>query len=171
MEERNIMKFTCTYTQNEKLLRQYYYNVKMKGVRKWLWLGLLLVAGSVALYVHSREPIDLVFLVLGVSYGIKELSAPYRAAKKELEKLTDKYGQDLPQTAVTVDTQRAVASFDGEETVLPLENVLGLYFCKNCIVLKGYSEDIILAAEGLEDIEETKGVLKKYCKNAPVYKR
>ena len=171
MEERNTMKFTCTYIQNETLLRQYYYNVKMKGVRKWLWLGLLLVAGSVALYIHSREPIDLVFLVLGVSYGIKELSAPYRAAKKELEKLTEKYGQDLPQTTVAVDAQKAVSSIGADETALPLEDVLGLYFCKDCIVLKGYSEDIILATEGLENAEETKEFLKKYCKNAPVYKR
>ena len=171
MEERNTMKFTCTYTQNEKLLRQYYYNVKMSGVRKWLWLGLLLIAGSAALYLYHRDPLDLVFLVLGVSYGIKELSAPYRAAKKELDGLTEKYGQNLPQTTVTVDEQKAASSFDMEQISLPLENVLGLYFCKDCIVLKGYSEDIILAMDGLENVEEIKGFLKKYCKNAPVYKR
>ena len=165
------MKFTCAYTQNEKLLRQYYYNVKMSGVRKWLWLGLLLIAGSAALYLYHRDPLDLVFLVLGVSYGIKELSAPNRAAKKELDKLAEKYGEILPQTAVTVDAQKAVSSFDGEEITLPLENVLGLYFCKDCVVLKGYSEDIILALEGLEDAEATKQFLKKYCKNAPIYKR
>lgn len=165
------MKFTYTYCMSEKLLRQYYYNVKMSGVRKWLWLGLLLVAGSVALYLHSREPIDLVFLALGGSYGAKELTAPYRAAKKEYEALSEKYGQTLPQTTVTVDFQKAVSSFDGEETTLPLEDVLGLYFCKDCIVLKGYSHDIVLAAEGLEDVEQSQKFLRKHCKNAPVYKR
>ena len=165
------MNFTCTYTQSEKLLRQFYYNVKMKGVKKWWWVGLLLIAGSAALFIDSRDTFDLLFLALGVSYGIKELTAPYRAAHKDYDKLLGKYGADMPETTVTVDAERAVLSFDGEEKTLLLDDVLGLYFCKDSIVLHGYSEDLILAHEGMENIDECKAFLKKYCRNAPVYKR
>ena len=165
------MKFTCTYTQSEKLLRQFYYNVKMKGVKKWWWLGLLLVAGSTALYLYSRDPFDLLFLALGVSYGAKELSAPYRAAHKDYDKLLGKYGAEMPETTVTVDAERAVLSVDNEETILLLDDVLGLYFCKDSIILHGYSEDIILAHEGIDNQDEIKAFLQKYCRNAPIYKR
>ena len=165
------MKFTCVYTLTEKLLRQFYYNVKMKGVKKWWWVGLLLVAGSTALYIYSRDPFDLLFLALGGSYGAKELTAPYRAAHKDYDTLLGKYGADMPATTVTVDAQRAVLSFDGNETILLLDDVLGLYFCKDSIILHGYSEDLILAHEGLENRDECKAFLQKYCKNAPIYKR
>lgn len=165
------MKFTCTYTLTEKLLRQFYYNAKMKGVKKWWWVGLLLIAGSTALYIYSRDPFDLLFLALGGSYGAKELTAPYRAAHKEYEGLLGKYGAEMPATTVTVDAERAVLSFDGEETVLDLDDVLGLYFCKDCIILHGYSEDIILAHEGLNNQDECKAFLQKYCRNAPIYNR
>ena len=165
------MKFTCTYVQSEKLLRQYYYNVKMKGVKKWWWIGLLLVAGSAALYISSRDAFDLVFLVLGAGFGIKELIAPYQAAHKDYDKLLGRYGLEIPETTVTLDAEQATLSFDGEEKTLILDDVLGLYFCKDCIVLHGFSEDILLATAGIENIEECKAFLRKYCRNAPVYKR
>ena len=165
------MKFTCTYTQSEQLLRQYYYNVKMKGVKKWWWFGLLLVCGSTALYLYSKDAFDLLFLALGVSFGVKELTAPYRAAHKDYDNLLGTYGAEIPQTTVTVDADRAVLTFDGEETILSLDDVLGLYFCKNSIVLHGYENDLILSHEGLDNIEEIKAFLHKYCTNAPVYKR
>ena len=165
------MKFTCTYTQTEKLLRQYYYNVKMKGVKKWWWVGALLICGSLGLYIYSQDAFDLLFLALGVSYGIKELTAPYRAAHKDYDKLLGKYGAEMPETTVTVDADRAVLTFDGDETILALDDVLGLYFCKDSIVLHGYSDDLILAHEGLDNVDEIKAFLKKYCRNAPIYKR
>ena len=165
------MNLTCTYTQSEKLLRQYYYNVKMTGIRKWGLLGLLMIAGSVALYISSRDMIDLIFLVLGVGLGIKEAYAPYGAAKKDYAALGMKYGADLPQTTVTLDDKKLVATFDGEEKTLLLADVLGIYLCKDSIVVCGYSEHIIIAHEGLEDLTQWTDHLKKHCKNAPIRKR
>ena len=127
------------------------------------------MAGSIALYLWTKEPIDLVFLVLGVGFAAKEIFAPYQKAKKAYESLLGKYGLEIPQTTVTVDAQKAVLTFDGQETTLPLKDVLGIYVCKDFLVLKGFEEDMILA--NLENKVQLQQFLDKYCENAPIYKR
>ena len=164
------MKFTCTYVQSKKLLQQYHYYVKTR-ISKWMWLGLAMIIGSVLIFLKTREGIDLLFLVLGVAMGAKEVITPFRKAAKEYDALLGKFGAEIPETTVTVDADQAVLTFDGEETVLPLDDVLGLYFCKDSIVLHGFDKDLILAHEGLENKEEIKAFLHKYCTNAPIYKR
>ena len=162
------MNFTCTYTQDQKLLQNYYFSVKSQ-LKKWFILGAILMAGSIALYVWTKEPIDLVFLVLGAGFAVKEILAPYQKAKKAYESLLGKYGLEIPQTTVTVDEQKAVLTFDGQETTISLEDVLGIYVCKDFLVLKGFEEDMILA--NLPDKDALYNHLKKHCKNAPLYKR
>ena len=162
------MNFTCTYTQDQKLLQKYYFSVKSE-IKKWVALGLVLMAGSIALYLWTKEPIDLVFLVLGVSFAVKEILGPYQKAKKAYESLLGKYGLEIPQTTVTVDEEKAILTFDGQETTIRLADVLGIYVCKDFLVLRGFEEDIILA--NLQDKLEMQNFLNKHCENAPLYKR
>ena len=165
------MNFTCTYTPREELLRQYHYRVKNSGIRKWLWVGVVLLVGSLIMFLYSRQLLDLVFFVLGLYLGYREMTAPGKNAKKEWANLLEKYDGEIPQITVTIDEEKAVLMKDDTESVLLLDDVLGLYFCKDSIVLHGFSRDILLAHEGLANIDEIKAFLRKHCQNAPVYKR
>ena len=162
------MKFTCTYSQSKKLLQQYHYYAKT-GLSKWLWLGIVMIAGSVALYISTKEPIDLLFLVLGVGMGVKEVVSPFRKAAKEYDALLGKFGTEIPETTVTVDETAATLTFAEQETQLLLEDVLGIYWHKDFLVLSGFDKDIVLT--NLPNLEEVKNFLDKHCKNAPLYKR
>ena len=163
------MNFTCTYTQTEELLRNYYFKVKMRHVTKWLGLGIVMILGSIAIFIWTREELDLLFLVLGLGLGLKEMIAPRQAAKKDYQALVSKYGEAIPETVVELDEKQVVATFDGAQTTLLLEDVLGLHFFKDFMVLHGYSQDVILT--NVEDPEACQKFLQAHCKNAPVYKR
>ncbi|MBR5471632.1 MAG: hypothetical protein IKU81_05925 [Oscillibacter sp.] len=164
------MKFACTYTPSEELLRQYHYRVKNSGVRSWLWVGAVLLVGSTIMFILTQQLLDLILLVLGLYLGYRELTAPGKNAKKEWAALLEKYDGKLPQITVTIDEEKAVLMKDDTETEIPLDDVLGLYFCKDSIVLHSFSKDILLAHEGLANIDEIKAFLRKHCQNAPVYK-
>lgn len=161
------MNFTCTYTPTEELLRQYHYRVKNSGVRTWLWVGVVLLVGSTIMYIVSQEFWDLVLLLLGLCMGYRELTAPGKNAKKEWAALQQTYGGQIPQITVTIDEEKAVLVKADTETVLLLDDVLGLYFCKDFTVLHGYHRDILITETG----EECRKFLDEHCKNAPVYKR
>lgn len=161
------MSFTCTYTPSEALLRQYHYRVKNSGVRTWLWVAAALLVGSTIMFIFSRQLLDLILLLLGLYVGYRELTAPGRNAKKEWAALQETYGAELPQITVTIDEEKAVLVKADTEAVLLLDDVLGLYFCKDCTVLHGYHRDILIT----DTTDECRKFLDTHCKNAPVYNR
>ena len=163
--------FTCTFQQSEKLLREYHYYVKSRGVRTWLWLGILLFAGSIAMYIFTRELLDLLLLLLGVYFGYTELTKPAKNANKQWGETLAKHKGEIPETTVTIDEEKAVSITGDVEITLHFEDVLGLYFCKTCVVLQGFQEDILITNESVEDMEAFKKFLDEQCQNAPVYRR
>ena len=167
------MMFTCTYTDTEAVMKEYYYKVKMRRSQIMAVVGLVLALGCLGFFFSSWQFWDLIVPVLGGYYVITQFLAPAQAVKKELKQLDYQYDGNRPEKVCTVDGLGITCRLPNEEKTIAFADALAVYEIKTAIVVASIDTQIVLDKNGFAQgqMEACLAHIKKRCPNCPHYKR